>query len=276
MGSMRANMIERTRFAKSGLETSRLGFGTSRLHYISRADRQRLLALAVDLGLTHIDTAPVYGDGLAEREVGQFIKGRRGDVVIATKFGFAADPLLDAFPALDPVLRPLRAGARRVGLWQMRRVAFSPDELGRSVEKSLRRLKTDAIDILLLHDPMANRVPSADRLLGQVAELRRRGLIRLFGLAGSWPSIAGLDPALRFAADVIQTTENDWRFDQPPDITYGALGSGPQSAFGAKADAGSIASRLRAALKRRAGGTVLVSTTNADHLRDLARVADGG
>jgi aryl-alcohol dehydrogenase-like predicted oxidoreductase len=269
-------MIERTRFAKSGLKTSRLGFGTSRLHYLARADRQRLLALAVDLGLTHIDTAPVYGDGLAEREVGQLIKGRRGDVVIATKFGFTADPLLDAFPALDPVLRPLRAGARHAGVWQMRRVAFSPDELGRSVEKSLRRMNTDAIDILLLHDPVANRVPSVDRLLGQVVELRRRGLIRLFGLAGSWPNIAGLDPALRFAADVTQTPENDWPSDQPPDITYSALGSGPQRGFGARADAGCVASRLRSALKRRAGGTVLVSTTNAGHLRDLARVADSG
>jgi aryl-alcohol dehydrogenase-like predicted oxidoreductase len=269
-------MIERTRFARSGFETSRLGFGTSRLHCVSGVDRQRLLAVAVELGFTHIDTAPLYGDGLAEREVGQFIKGRRGDVVIATKFGFTADPLLETFPTLDPLLRPIRAVARRAGFWQMRRVIFSPDELGRSVEESLRRMKTDAIDILLLHDATADRIPSVGKLLGQAADLRRRGLIRLFGLAGPWSSIAGLDAALRSAADVVQTSENGWPSDQPPDITYGALGSGPQSAFGDKVSSGTVASRLRAALKRRARGTVLVSTTNPDHLRDLARAADGG
>jgi aryl-alcohol dehydrogenase-like predicted oxidoreductase len=156
----------------------------------------------------------------------------------------------------------------------MRQVVFSPDELDRSIETSLRRMKADFIDILLLHDPMADRIPSVDALLDQVVEVRRRGLIRLFGLAGPWPSIAALDPNLRAAADVIQTTESDWLSDEPPDITYGALGSGPQSVFGAKGDPGFVAARLRAALGRRAIGTVLISTTSADHLRDLARVAE--
>ncbi len=268
-------MIQRTRFAKSGLETSRLGFGSSRLHYVSKADRQRLLALAFDLGITHIDTAPLYGDGLAELEVGKFIKGRRDEAVIATKFGFAPDRLLESFPRFDPVLRPIRSVARRAGFWQMRRVAFTHEEFGRSVENSLRRMQTDAIDILLLHDATADRIPSVDELLDEVAQLRRRGLIRLFGLAGTWTSVAGLDPVLRAAADLVQTTERDWPSDQPPDITYGAIGGGPQSAFGAKPGAESVVNRLRAALTRRANGTVLISTTNEDHLRDLVRGANG-
>jgi aryl-alcohol dehydrogenase-like predicted oxidoreductase len=269
-------MIGRTRLARSGFETSRLGFGTSRLHYISTRARQRLLALAVELGFTHIDTAPLYGDGLAERELGQFIRGRRGDVVIATKFGFAADPLLEKLPALDPVLRPVRAVARRAGFWQKRQLIFSPDELRRSVEKSLRRLNTEAVDMLLLHDAAAECIPSVDKLLDQAAELRRRGLIRLFGLAGPWSRIAGLDDTLRSAADVIQTSESDWPLDAPPDITYGALASGRQRAFGTKVESGAVATRLRAALKRRPTGTVLVSTTNPDHLHELAHAADSG
>lgn len=269
-------MNPRTQFIKSGFQTSRLGFGTSRLHYLSSASRQRLLALAVDLGLTHIDTAPVYGDGLAEREVGRFIAGRRSNVVVATKFGIAADPLIETLPVLGPALRPVRAIARRAGLWQMRHVLITAEGLRRSVESSLRRLGTDAIDILLLHEPIAGRISPMEDLFAEVGALRRRGLIRLFGLSGAWHNIAGLDAALRTAADVVQTAENEWPSDQPPDITYGALASAPQSAFRNKGDTTQVAERLLAALARRDDGTVLISTTSLDHLRDLARVMECG
>lgn len=264
-------MIGRTRFKKSGMETSRLGFGTSRLHYLPPAERQRLLALAFDLGMTHIDTAPAYGDGLAEREVGQFIKGRRKDVVLATKFGFAADPILDAAPQFGSVLRPVRAIARRAGLWDMKPIRFTPQEMTKSVETSLRRLGTDRIDVLLLHDPTQDRIPSVDQLLAAVADLRRRGLVGLFGLTGSWTKVSALDAALRAAADVLQTTESDWSDAEPPDITYSALGSGQQSAFEAKQETATVVARLQAALVRRPVGTVLVSTKSADNLRTLAK-----
>ncbi len=266
-------MIGRTRFGKSGLETSRLGFGTSRLHYLPPAERQRLLALAFDLGITHIDTAPAYGDGLAEREVGQFIKDRRKNVVLVTKFGFAADPILDAAPRLGPLLRPARAIARRAGLWDMKPVQFTPEEMVRSVETSLRRLATDRVDILLLHDPAPDRIPSVDQLLAAVSNLRSRGLATHFGVTGSWTRIAALDPALRSAADILQVTERDWSETQPPDITYSALGSGQQSAFEAKQDAATVVARLQAALARRPVGTVLVSTTSAANLRTIADAA---
>lgn len=267
-------MIERTRLAKSGLETSRLGFGTSRLHYIGGADRQRLLALAVDLGFTHFDTAPLYGDGLAEREIGALLRGRRDGIIVATKFGYPPDPLLDALPVLGGPIRPLRAIARRAGLWQMRPALLTAPGLRHSTEASLRRVGTDAIDILLLHDAVAARIPSVDDLLAEAGELKRRGLIRLFGLAGNWASLSGLAPALRAGADVIQTVEGEWPVSMPPDITYGALGGGPQSAFGAKPPAAAISSRLRAALARRPSGTLLVSTTNAEHLREIVRAAE--
>lgn len=266
-------MIGRTRFRKCGLETSRLGFGTSRLHYLSSADRQRLLALAFDLGMTHIDTAPAYGDGLAEREVGQFIARRRNDVVLVTKFGFAADPILDAAPRLGALLRPARAIARRAGLWDMQPLQFSRQEMVRSVEASLRRLRTDRIDVLLLHDPTPERIPSVDQLLATFDELRGRGLVRHFGMTGSWTKVSALDPVLRSASEVLQTPESDWNEAEPPDVTYSALGSGRQNAFEAKQETATVLARLQAALARRSVGTVLVSTRSADNLRAIAKVA---
>jgi aryl-alcohol dehydrogenase-like predicted oxidoreductase len=154
-------MIPTVRLARSGLETSRLAFGTSRLHYVDGSDRQRLLSAAADLGLTHLDTAPAYGDGLAEREVGAFIQGRRSRVTIATKYGIPPDPVLAALPSLALPLRAARAVARRVGLWRMQRPMLTPAGLRASAEASLRRLRTDTIDILMLHEPASDRVVSA-------------------------------------------------------------------------------------------------------------------
>lgn len=268
-------MARRTRFLKSGLQTSRLGFGTSRLHYMAPAERQRLLALAVDLGMTHIDTAPAYGDGLAEREVGQFIKGRRKDIVLVTKFGFAADPIFDALPQAASLLRPARAIARRVGFWDMKPIPFTAEGMTASVEKSLRRLGTEAIDVLLLHDPTPDRFPSVEALLRGVSDLKQRGLIRYFGVTGSWTKITALDPALLAAADILQTPESGWSETQQPDITYSALGTGQQSAFEAKQETATVITRLHAALARRPVGTVLVSTKSADNLRMLAKAAEG-
>ena len=266
-------MIERIRLANSGLETTRLGFGTSRLHYASASRASALVGPAFDLGLQHFDTAPAYGDGLAEREVGDFLKGRRADVIVATKYGIAADPLLDTLPALAPPLRIIRAGARRAGFWRMRSEVMTGAGLRRGVERSLRRLNTTWIDVLLLHEPAAGSVPRADDLLAEVIELRRRGLIRHFGVSGAWRGIAGLDASVRSAAGIVQTAEREWPPDQPPDITYGVLAGASQSAFSAKSDIPDAAARLQAALRRRPDGAVLVSTTSTAHLEEIVRAA---
>jgi aryl-alcohol dehydrogenase-like predicted oxidoreductase len=100
----------------------------------------------------------------------------------------------------------------------MRHVPITGEGLRRSVERSLRRLSIDAIDILLLHEPIDDRIPSIDALFAAVTDLRRRGLIRLFGLEGSWHNMAGLDASFGAAADVLQTAESEWTFDRPPDL----------------------------------------------------------
>jgi hypothetical protein len=82
-------MIGKVKLSRSGLVTSRLGFGTSRLHYIRREERRWLIDAAIDLGFFHFDTAPSYGDTLAECEIGAALGGRRDHVVIATKYGIA-------------------------------------------------------------------------------------------------------------------------------------------------------------------------------------------
>lgn len=267
-------MVPLVRLAKSGIETSRLAFGTSRLHHMGLRERERLLSAAADFGIVHFDTAPAYGDGLAETQLGRFIAKQRDRFVIATKYGIPPDPLIGALPAFALPLRGARAVARRAGVWRERLPPLTAAGLRDSVEHSLRRLGTDRIDILFLHEPSMERLARVAELLEEFSRLEHQGLIRAFGLAGSWGNVGPVVAAIADMAQVVQTGESEWPAEFPPDISYGALVGGAQSYFSAAIDAATALHRLRMALARRHEGIVLVSTTKVDNLRQLAAAAE--
>jgi len=184
----------------TGIETSVLGFGCADLfREPSRARRHRLLETAFDAGISHFDAAPMYGLGLVERELGRFARGRRDRVVIATKFGITPAPaarvlarvqgplrrLLDAAPALRERARPSagdpRSGAAGGLLYQAS--GYDARAARASLERSLRELRLDHVDILLLHDPMPGDVRSDD-VRDYLESTRAAGQIREWGVAG--------------------------------------------------------------------------------------------
>jgi aryl-alcohol dehydrogenase-like predicted oxidoreductase len=118
------------------------------------ADSIKIIHRALDAGINFIDTADVYSHGESERIVGRALAGRRGDVVLATKFFM---PMGD-----DP---NQRGGSRR---WIMR-----------SVEDSLRRLDTDHIDLYQVHRPSQDT--DVEETLSALTDLVRQGKIRYFG-----------------------------------------------------------------------------------------------
>ena len=131
--------------------------------YASSTDRQAAIALirrAVDLGVTLIDTAEVYGPFMSEEIVGEALQGRRDRVVVSTKFGFDVDP---------------QSGARRGGL------NSRPEHIRQVVDAQLRRLRTDRIDLLYQHrvDP---QVPIED-VAGTMKDLIGQGKVRHYGLS---------------------------------------------------------------------------------------------
>jgi aryl-alcohol dehydrogenase-like predicted oxidoreductase len=130
-------------------------------------DKQEMTALlgaAVDRGITFFDTAEVYGPYLNEELVGEALAPFRGQVAIATKFGF------DISPNSDP-----RGMKGSPGL------NSRPEHIKQAVEGSLKRLKVEAIDLLYQHRVDPN-VPIED-VAGAVKELIQEGKVKHFGLS---------------------------------------------------------------------------------------------
>ena len=267
-------MIPTVRFDRSGLQTSRLALGLSRLHYLSSTrERQNLLARAADLGIRHFDAARNYGDGLAEAELGRFLSRRRSSFIVGTKFGLAASRLIEAVPSAAQPLRAFRSIVRRAGLGSPTYPMLTGAGLRASVERSLRALQFDYIDILFLHEPSLVRLREAEKLLAEVDRQKSKGAIRFIGLAGGWARTVEIVKSSPALADVVQVPENDWSdAELVPDLTFGVLRRGPQSVFEGALESGLVLKRLEAALRRRKNGSVVVSTTRIDHLDLLASV----
>jgi aryl-alcohol dehydrogenase-like predicted oxidoreductase len=150
---------------KSGLEVSALGLGCMGMTWAygapgDRGEMIRLLRDAVELGVTFFDTAEVYGPRTNEELVGEALAPLRDHVVIATKFGFQIGP---------------QAGARPTG------VNSRPEHIKQVADASLRRLRTDHIDLFYQHrvDPS---VPIED-VAGAVGDLVKAGKVKHFGLS---------------------------------------------------------------------------------------------
>ncbi len=155
--------MQKRKLGKSNLEVSALGFGCMGLNFsygqgIEKSAAIALLRAAVERGITFFDTAEAYGPFTNEELVGEGLAPFRGQVVIATKFGFR----------VTPEARPNGVDSR-------------PDHIRQVAEASLKRLKVDAIDLLYQHrvDP---HVPIED-VAGAVKDLIHQGKVRHFGLS---------------------------------------------------------------------------------------------
>lgn len=154
--------MQKRTLGRSGLEVSTLGLGCMSMSfgYGPAADKQEMISLireAVELGVTFFDTAEVYGPFTNEELVGEALAPFRGQVVIATKFGFDCD------------------SGKQGG------VTSEPARIKRVVEASLKRLKVETIDLLYQHRVDPN-VPIED-VAGTVKELVQQGKVKHFGLS---------------------------------------------------------------------------------------------
>jgi aryl-alcohol dehydrogenase-like predicted oxidoreductase len=138
----------------SRLEVSRVGLGCNNFgRRVDRRGTQRVVAAALESGVTFFDTADTYGSGDSERFVGDALGDRRSEVVLATKFGWAADDLPGG----------------------------SPERIRRSIDASLARIGTDVVDLYYYHRP--DGVTPIAETLGAMQELVAEGKVRALGLS---------------------------------------------------------------------------------------------
>ena len=157
--------MKKRKLGKSNLEVSAIGLGCMGMSfgYGPAVDKQEgisLIRAAVERGVTFFDTAEVYGPYTNEELVGEALAPLREQVVIATKFGFAPDP---------------NGGPR----WSA--LNSRPEHIKEAAEGSLKRLKTDVIDLFYQHRVDPN-VPIED-VAGAVKELIQQGKVKHFGLS---------------------------------------------------------------------------------------------
>jgi len=161
--------MQKRKLGKSNLEVSALGLGCMGMSfsYGPPADKQEMVTLirkAVERGVTFFDTAEVYGPFTNEELVGEALAPFRGQVAIATKFGFDLDPKFDPRGMQGPP-----------------RLDSRPEHIKQVAEASLKRLKVDAIDLFYQHRVDPN-VPIED-VAGAMKELIQQGKVKHFGLS---------------------------------------------------------------------------------------------
>lgn len=153
-------------FGTTGLTVSEIGLGAWQLGNAkdwNGPDERESLAIigaALEAGITFFDTAPNYAAGRSGELLGRGLRGHRDEVVLCTKFGHTPEG-----------------------------TDFSAEALRGSVERSLRQLQTDVIDILLIHSPPREMFDG--RLVphyGLLEDLKQEGLIRAYGVSLDWPN----------------------------------------------------------------------------------------
>jgi D-threo-aldose 1-dehydrogenase len=194
-----------------------LGMGCVKLGGLSPRAARRLVCAAIDQGITYFDTADSYGAGASEMALGRAIAGRRGGVRVATKGGYVVRERSRveqqarrlAATALERVPRrhsssaaaasAAPAGTQTSTASTYRHHDLSVEHLRDAVHASLRRLRTDHLDVYQLHGPAG---PVDDEVVELMDELQRGGTIRAWGLgcetltaAAAWFDARGLGVA---------------------------------------------------------------------------------
>lgn len=178
------------KLGRTGIAVSDIGFGAwgiggktaGATSYGATDDRDSLdaLAAALDHGVTFYDTSNVYGAGHSEALIGQAFRNKRDRVVIATKAGRRD------YEGEDD---------------------YSPGALERSLDESLKRLRTDYVDLLQLHSPPMDLLRRIDGLIASLERMRAKGKIRAFGFSTRSPADA-LASIEEFDAPVVQVNLN--------------------------------------------------------------------
>jgi aryl-alcohol dehydrogenase-like predicted oxidoreductase len=213
--------MDRIDLGATGRTTTRLGFGCSSLMgAMGRRESSAMLEAAFDAGIRHFDVAPMYGFGQAEGCLGEFLGRHRG--AVTTKYGIpparsqgwmglaraAARPVVRALPGLKRGMAQVAGSV----VQPAGRASFTAAEARESLERSLGELRTDHIDVWLLHEATVDDLRD-DGLLRLLQDAVASGKIGTFGVGSERARVETLQAA---RPEYCATVQFEWSVMDPP------------------------------------------------------------
>lgn len=249
-------MVHR-RLGRTNLDVSPIGFGAFKIGrnekikyptaYDLPDDEQvdRLLNAVLDMGINFIDTAPAYG--LSEKRIGDCIGQRRHQFVLSTKVG-------ETFEAGQSTY------------------CYEPDHVRMSIERSLRRLDTDVIDIVFIHSRGDDlELQQKTDIVPTLQDMRRRGLVRAIGLSGK--TVAGAQAALQWADVLMVEYHINDRSHEDVITAATARGVGVVCKKGLQSGHLAPGPAIEFVLTNPGVASMVIGGLSVDHLRDNIRTA---
>lgn len=180
------------------MESSVIGFGCAPiLGAVDSKTSKKAIVQAIENGVNHFDLARSYGYGEAERFVGKLIAPLRKELIISSKFGIKANVKSQLFRPIKPLVRKLVEIKKQKNKYESddnkpvsnvisdmfhARIALNTVEMNKSLEESLKALKTDYLDYFFIHEPL-DTIINIEELIMASEELKKSGKIRAFGIA---------------------------------------------------------------------------------------------
>ena len=301
--------MDRIDLGTTGRTTTRLGYGCSSLMgAMGRRESTAMLEAAFGAGIRHFDAAPLYGFGQAEGCLGDFLGRHRAEVTVTTKYGIAparrrgwiglaraaARPVVRALPGLKRGMAQVAGKA----VQPAGRGSFTAAEAQESLERSLRELRTDHIDVWLLHEATVDDLTD-DRLLRMMQDAVASGRVGMFGVGSERARVEAL---LTARPEYCATVQFEWsvmdaavRSTKSFRIHHRALTENVRGLHAKLvqgkarcaewsrevgedlADREALAAlMLKAALVENPGSVILFSSKRADHIAHNVKVASDG
>lgn len=184
--------MEYITFGKTDLRPSKIGSGCSQIASLSTrhspVEVRTTLLKAFDRGINFFDTADVYGQGDSERLLGKLFRNKRDKVIFCSKAGLTISLSQTLIrwvkPFVHPVLRRWKTARMQMMVARQQSAGqyFNSNYLRNQIESSLGRLKTDYLDLFLLHSP-PKTVSSDENVFEMLEKLKRQGMIRFYGVS---------------------------------------------------------------------------------------------
>ena len=194
-----------------------LGFGCVKLtSNYTKKQAIRNLEVAFDNGIKHFDVARLYGFGLSEGILGDFSKNKRSSITITTKFGIDPNNTLLKNLFLQNVIRSVYRKLKKSRVQKqtsalasnsMTSKDFSLVHAEKSIDTSLKELKTDYIDYLLLHEPLISEANN-EELIHFLEQKKKAGIIKEFGIASFSDTVFKEYAHLNIAHTILQTSNS--------------------------------------------------------------------